>query len=115
MEILIFSLIGWSITSVVVNGSIFDPLRNYLLIKSPFFGKLISCMQCSGFWVGIFLGLLSIFGIIYHPLSSLFILSNAGSKFLMVLTYGFFISGISVILNAVLVYLLTQSGGQQSE
>ena len=47
-----FLFLGWCLTSLLVNGSIFDPIRNYLLVMYPFFGKLLSCIQCTGVWVG---------------------------------------------------------------
>jgi hypothetical protein len=43
---------GWCITTIIVNGSIFKGFRNYLIVKSPFFGKLVSCIICLGLWVG---------------------------------------------------------------
>jgi hypothetical protein len=62
--ILLF-LLGWGITSTVINGSIFDGIRKYFLVKIPLFGKLFSCIRCLGFWIGfsIFIPLL-IFSII---------------------------------------------------
>lgn len=50
-----FLLAGVGITNIVVNASILEPLRDFIISKSTFFGKLISCMLCTGFWVGIFL------------------------------------------------------------
>lgn len=47
-----FLFLGWCLTSLLVNGSIFDSWRNYLLVMYPFFGKLLSCIQCTGVWVG---------------------------------------------------------------
>ncbi len=52
MQELGFLFFGWCLTSLLVNGSIFDPIRNYLLVVYPFFGKLLSCIQCTGVWVG---------------------------------------------------------------
>jgi hypothetical protein len=46
---------GWCITTIIVNGSIFEGMRNYLIVKSPFFGKLVSCIMCLGLWVGVIL------------------------------------------------------------
>lgn len=54
-QILFYLLVGWSISSTVVNGSIFDSIRNWCLVKAPFFGKLLSCIRCFSFWIGAFL------------------------------------------------------------
>lgn len=116
MDILFFLLVGWSITSILVNGSIFDPLRTYLIVRNPFFSKLLTCMQCSGFWVGVGVGSLSTFGIIYHPMSNLFY-DDLGwiSNLLSIIAYGFLISGISVLFNAIMIYLLTKNNSDQSK
>lgn len=108
MEDLFYIIIGWSITSILVNGSIFDPLRIYLLVKKPILHKLFSCMQCSGFWVGIIMGILSVSGLIYHPLGSLFNIQNpwVGSTFSLV-SYGFLNSGISVLVNSLVVFFFS--------
>ena len=52
IEEFIFLFFGWCLTSLLVNGSIFDPFKNYLLVKAPFFAKLLSCIQCTGVWIG---------------------------------------------------------------
>lgn len=50
-----FGCIG--ITSIIVDGEIFKKLREYLKLIGPeFINKLLSCYQCSGFWVGIIIG-----------------------------------------------------------
>jgi len=103
METLIFLTIGWSITSILVNGSIFDGLRNYLLVKHPIFAKLLSCMQCSGFWIGFLLGSLATSGIIYHPLCFLVEGSGLPQQMLTIVFYAFLNSGVSVLLNGVMI------------
>jgi hypothetical protein len=114
MEIIFFLLIGWSITSILVNGSIFDPLRNYLTVKAPFFSKLLTCMQCSGFWVGVILGSLAVTKTIVHPLESLVKLQQEWISLLIyVLAYAFTISGISVIINSILVFLLSKNNSDE--
>jgi hypothetical protein len=54
-SLFIYLFFGWALTSLVVNGTIFSPMRNYLLVMAPFFGKLVSCIQCFGLWVGFFI------------------------------------------------------------
>jgi hypothetical protein len=105
--ILLTALIGWSITNLLVNGSIFNPIRNYFLVKLPIFSKLLTCMQCSGFWVGIFLGVLSIhYGILYNILFYI-VLEHATliSSLIGIFLYGVFNSGVSVLINSILVFL----------
>jgi hypothetical protein len=55
MTYILFFILGWGITSTVINGSIFDKIRNYFIIKYPLIGKLFSCIRCLGFWVGTFM------------------------------------------------------------
>jgi uncharacterized membrane protein YvlD (DUF360 family) len=104
--LLLLIIIGWSITNIIVNGSIFDEIRIYLMVKNQMFSKLLTCMQCSGFWVGIGLGILSVLDHIVNPFCDLL---NPGSILylpLTILTWGFFNSGISVIINSFIVFLL---------
>ncbi len=104
--IFILLLIGWSITNIIVNGSILDGLRIYLMVKSQIFSKLLTCMQCSGFWVGVFLGFLSCLDHIINPFSAI-INSDSLLYFpLTILMWGFLNSGISVLVNSLIVFLL---------
>ena len=58
MELLLIILVGYSISNMIVYGSIFEKLRDWGEVYSPrFFGKLFSCMMCTPFWVGFFLSL----------------------------------------------------------
>ncbi len=53
MEILLTILVSYGISLIIVYGSIFEGLRNKADLLSPnFFGKLLSCMMCTPFWVG---------------------------------------------------------------
>ena len=104
--LLLLIIIGWSITNIIVNGSIFDEIRIYLMVKNQMFSKLLTCMQCSGFWVGIGLGILSALDHIVNPFCNLL---NPGSILylpLTILAWGFLNSGISVIINSFIVFLL---------
>ena len=104
--LLLLIIIGWSITNIIVNGSIFDEIRIYLMVKNQMFSKLLTCMQCSGFWVGIGLGILSALDHIVNPFCDLL---NPGSILylpLTILAWGFLNSGISVIINSFIVFLL---------
>jgi len=58
MELLLIILVGYSISNMIVYGSIFEGLRDKADDLSPtFFGKLLTCMMCTPFWVGFFLSL----------------------------------------------------------
>lgn len=101
MDCIIYILIGWGITDILVNGSILDGVRNFFLVKIPLLGKLFTCIQCSGFWVGIFLGLLSTLNVLETPLWDF-------SPVARILASGFLISGCSVILNSTVFSLLSK-------
>lgn len=57
MAFLLFLLAGIGITNILVNATILDNPRNFIVQNSKFFGKLISCMMCTGFWIGFVLGI----------------------------------------------------------
>jgi hypothetical protein len=58
MEVLLFILVAYGISNIVVFGSIFESFREFMDDASPnFFGKLFSCMMCFPTWAGIFLSL----------------------------------------------------------
>jgi len=54
MNLLLFILICYGMTMILVYGSIFNLIRP----KEGFFGKLFKCTMCTGFWVGIIVNLL---------------------------------------------------------
>ena len=103
MDYLIYILVGWGLTGILVNGSIFSSLRNFLLVKVPFLGNLFTCVQCSGFWVGVLMGILSLLEIFSSPFW------DCSNEIVQVLGSGFLISGCSVIINAVVFFLLTSN------
>tara|TARA_R110000824_G_scaffold57118_11_gene155680 strand:+ start:945 stop:1259 length:315 start_codon:yes stop_codon:yes gene_type:complete len=57
MEILTWIIAAYGITNILVYGSIFENLRDKIIIKSDFFGDLIQCMMCTSTWVGFFFSL----------------------------------------------------------
>ena len=66
MIILLFILVSYGITNILVFGSIFEGWRNFWVKFNPsFFGKLMTCPLCLSFWVG---GILSItFHLLGYP------------------------------------------------
>lgn len=56
-----FNLIIWVLavygtTNIIVFSTLFKPIREYLR-DYKFIGKMIVCVLCMGFWVGVFWGL----------------------------------------------------------
>ena len=58
MELITFILTSFGITYIIVYGGIFKNMREYLEENYPFFGDLVGCPMCFGFWSGV---LVSIF------------------------------------------------------
>ncbi len=56
-DFLFFILSGVGLTNLIVNATIFDLIRNYFSEKSSFLNYLLTCMMCSGFWVGALISL----------------------------------------------------------
>lgn len=99
MEIILaFLFIGWSFATTIVNGSIFDKIRNWLLVRIPILGKLFSCIRCLSFWVG-----LSIFGMLtnYGFITNIFGLP----LYFNFIIYPFIQSGVSVIIESFIIFL----------
>lgn len=54
MELILFILLNYGISNIVVFGSIFNGFREYWDRVNPsFFGTLFSCMICFPFWSGV--------------------------------------------------------------
>jgi hypothetical protein len=57
MKIILFILVSYGITNILVFGSIFQKWRDFWVKFNPsFFGKLFTCPLCLSTWIG---GLLS--------------------------------------------------------
>jgi hypothetical protein len=87
INLLTFVLIAYGLTMVLCYGKILDNIRP----KKGKLGELFSCSMCTGFWVGVFLGVLD-------PFTQLFSLS--GGLFDPILM-GFLSSGTSYILDKI--------------
>lgn len=91
--IIVWSFIAYGMTTIIVYGSIFDKVRNYITLKSEFFGKLLSCILCTSTWVGV---LMSIFiGSITKNYIETFILVH-------IFIDGMFTAGIVWAINSVI-------------
>lgn len=51
-SIIIWSFITYGLTTILVYGSIFSEIREWIVKKSYFFGTLITCVLCTSTWVG---------------------------------------------------------------
>ena len=82
MELLYFILISHGMTQIIVYGEIFESFRKWIDKNSKWFGKLVTCPMCAGFWVGVFLfginGLTELFNFEYN-IANLLILSCVAS------------------------------------
>ena len=82
MDLLYFILASWGMTQILVYGSIFKDARDWIVEKSDWFGTLVNCPMCTGFWAGAFLfginGLTELFNFEYN-IANLFILSCVAS------------------------------------
>jgi len=62
MDFALSILLVYGITNIVVQSSLFEPLRSWVSKKVDdnmfwlYFYRLITCMMCFGFWVGAFVG-----------------------------------------------------------
>ena len=58
MTLILFILVSYGISNIVIYGSIFLKFRNYFDIVSPnFFGKLFTCMICLPTYCGFLLSI----------------------------------------------------------
>lgn len=57
MKIIIWAMIAYGMSTILVYGKIFDKPRAIIVEKSKFFGDLISCMLCTSTWVGFFMSI----------------------------------------------------------
>ena len=55
--LVLWSFMAYGMSTILVYGTIFDKPRDWIKLKSKFFGALISCMMCTSTWVGFFLGI----------------------------------------------------------
>lgn len=102
MLIFLFFIIGcYGITNILVNGKIFLPLRNFLSKKNNFLYSLISCMMCTGFWIGVFMFLLfQYIGIFFIPITQ-----NILNYIFMTIFTGGFTSGIIWLIYLLVKYI----------
>jgi hypothetical protein len=86
----------YGITLLVVQSKIMEPVREFFKGRVNFVYKLLNCMMCTGFWVGLFFTL----GFKFSPSYDLF--SGITSNTLQLIAYTIFdasfISGVIWLL-----------------
>ena len=99
MELLLFLLFtGWCVTTTIINGDIFDPIRNYTLVRMPAISKLFTCIRCLGFWIG-FIGftLLTTFGVLGEVVPGVYPIFN-------IIIFPFIQSGTCILIESLVVF-----------
>ena len=62
------------ITSIIIYGSIFGTVRDWLCIKSRLLHDLLKCSLCLGFWVGLVISIIN-----YHNIYDNILFAAASS------------------------------------
>jgi len=55
-ELFVWILVCFGITFTMTHGKIGEPVKNWIVSKSNFFGGMVQCPMCFGFWIGLILG-----------------------------------------------------------
>jgi len=55
VKLIIWAFIAYGMTTIIVYGSIFNTLREWIKKHIKFLGELVSCPLCTSTWVGFFL------------------------------------------------------------
>lgn len=111
ITLIYFILICYGLTSIVVQSKLFKPFRETIKIKSNFFGSLLNCMMCFGFWVGLFV--VSVLG--FSPTTILFggVNLNLLNKVIFTIFDAAFISGVVYYINIVELYIESKLPDEQ--
>lgn len=102
MNTLLFILISYGFSNIIVYGSIFNKQREFLKKISPdFWGKLFSCMMCFPTWAGFILSLTFFSPTLYYGLGdlSVFGLFKIPKEFTSVFFDGMLSSGVVWLLH----------------
>tara|TARA_R110000751_G_scaffold169953_4_gene276647 strand:+ start:252 stop:563 length:312 start_codon:yes stop_codon:yes gene_type:complete len=54
VEVLVWIVAVFGTTTIVVNSTIMEPVRNLITKLVPLLGKLVNCFLCTSFWIGVF-------------------------------------------------------------
>jgi hypothetical protein len=100
MGILVFILVSYGISNIVVHGSIFNGFRDFWNTVSPkFFGTLFSCMICFPTWVGFILS--TIFQLMGYDMMSPVASQGVDNIYLSVFLDGCLASGTTFLIHIV--------------
>ena len=77
---IVWTLIAYGITQIIVESMMFDGFRIWIAKRSPRLGNMIRCMLCTGVWICFFLSV-----ILWSPIKSIFIndIVDANKVFMM--------------------------------
>lgn len=53
LDFLFFALATASVALTITKATIFEPIRNWIIDRSDFFGELFSCPYCMSHWVSL--------------------------------------------------------------
>jgi len=53
-DLITWILATFGLATIIVNSTIMAPVRARVEKISPFLGKLVNCILCTGFWSGVF-------------------------------------------------------------
>lgn len=101
---MVFAILFWimssiGMTHIITGTTIFERIRNKVTNYSPdFWGVLVTCPTCMGFWVGLFISLF--FPLLQISDLSDFFIQNTNVKVaFLFLIHGSFSSGINWIIH----------------
>jgi len=106
-----FVFICYGITSIVVQSKLFKPFREVMKVRSNFFGSLLHCMMCFGFWVGLFV--VPVLG--FSPTAILFgkINLDLSQRIIFTIFDAAFISGVVYYINIIELYIESKLPDEQ--
>jgi hypothetical protein len=71
MIAILYYIMGcYGLTTILVQSKIFKPVRESFKESVPFIHSLLTCMMCTGFWVGVLITILFRFSISYQLFST---------------------------------------------
>lgn len=111
ITLIYFIFICYGITSIVVQSKLFKSFRESMKTKSNFFGALLNCMMCFGFWVGLFVP--PILG--FSPTEVLFFKTNLNlfDKIIFTIFDAAFTSAIIYHINIIELYVESKLPNEQ--
>lgn len=102
-SLLVFYLGCYGLTTIIVQSILFKPVRTYLEVNNfKFLSKLVNCMMCTSFWVG----LLSVLVLRVSPTFSIMSNSNTSTMGSFQLLYTILFDAFSVVAFVWLTYMI---------